>query len=206
MGCDLSKRTDLVALVLTTRDPAGVIQVLPFVFCPTSGIEERARHDRAPYDLWVREGHMIAVGGKVMDFDQIAEAIKAELDRLGIEVHQVQYDKHMIEHFQAACARAGVLQGAEWVGVPQYFKDMGVRLDSLITKMSEGKLRHGGSPPLAMAATHAVAKIGREGVAALAKDSSAHRIDALVALVMAAWPFGDGEYGRTDFDAATMIG
>ena len=148
--------------------------------CLPLGIEDRARRDRAPYDLWVRQKDMIPIGGNHMDFDQIAEAVGAELEEIGIEVTTVQYDKHQITHFQAACERAGVLQNAEWIGVVQGFKDMGVRLASLTGLMVDDKLKHGGHPVLTMAASVAVAKAGREGISALAKNLSTQRIDAVV--------------------------
>ena len=78
------------------------------------------------------------------DFDQIAESLQEELTDLGIEVTTVQYDKHMIEHFKAACSRVGVLQNAEWVGVPQFFKDMGARLERhLLIRFAIVKDRNG---------------------------------------------------------------
>jgi len=205
-GLDLSSKNDLTAAVLCAEDDDGIVHALPFVFCPTSGIEERSRRDRAPYDTWVRDGHMIPLGGKTMDFDQIAAALRAELSELGVTVHEILYDKHMIEHFKAACEREGVFQDAIWTGVPQYFKDMGVRLESLSNLMIEGKVRHGGHPVLTMAASVAVAKTGREGVSALAKDLSTHRIDPVVAMVMAAWPFGDGRDAfEEEFDVMQWV-
>lgn len=205
MGLDLSSRNDLTAAVLCAQDDDKIVHVLPFVFCPTSGILERARRDRAPYDLWVKEGHMLPIGGKTMDFDQIAFALGDELSKEGIQVDQVQFDKHLISHFQAACSREGILQDAEWVAVPQFFKDMGVRLVSLTGLLLERKLIHGGHPALTMSASVAIAKVGREGLAALDKSLSTHRIDPLVALVMAAWPYGDGEPESVEYDVTSWV-
>jgi phage terminase large subunit-like protein len=194
MGLDLSARNDLTAAVLCAEDDEGVVHVLPYVFCPTVGIEDRSRRDRAPYDMWVRDGSIIPVGGETMDFDQIAESLQAELSEIGIEVTTIQ-----------ACDRVGTLQNAEWVGVPQFFKDMGVRLASLTGLMVDSRLRHGGHPVLAMSASVAIAKQGREGISALAKDLSTHRIDCLVALVMAAWPFGDGREVIEEFTVERYV-
>ena len=206
MGLDLSARNDLTAAVLTAEDADGVMHVMPFVFCPTHGIEDRARRDRAPYDVWCKTGFMLPLGGDTMDFDMIAEALQDELSILGINVDQILYDKHMIDHFKASCDRVGVFTNATWVGVPQFFKDMGVRLSSLLTQMLDGKVRHGGHPVLTMAASVAVAKQGREGVSALAKNLSTQRIDPVVAMVMAAWPFGDGRDAPVEaFDVAQFV-
>ena len=204
-GLDLSSKNDLTACVLAAEEE-DVVHIIPFIFCPTEGIEERSKRDRAPYDVWVRDGWMHPVGGSTMDFDQIAYALGEELSEMGIEVSEVHYDKHMIEFFKAACSREGIFQDAEWVGVPQYFKDMGVRLESLGNLMIAQKIRHGSNPALNMAASVAVAKQGREGISALSKELSVHRIDPVVAMVMATWVFGDGrdEY-EEDFDANAWV-
>jgi phage terminase large subunit-like protein len=205
-GLDLSARNDLTAAVLCAEDEDSVVHVLPFVFCPTSGVEDRARRDRAPYDLWIKQGDMYPIGGKTMDFDQIAETLKHELDVLDIFVDEIHFDKWNIDNFKAACERQGAFAGTEWIGVPQYFTDMGHRLTSLLSMMLEKRIRHGSHPVLNMSASVAVAKSGREGLSALAKDLSTQRIDPIVALVMAAYPLGDGRENVEDFDVAAWVG
>lgn len=204
-GADLSAKGDLTAIVLCAEDEDGIMHVKPLVFCPTGGIEERSARDKAPYAQWIRSGALIPVGGKTMDFDQIAEAIREELAHFGITVAQLHYDKHMITHFRAACERSSALMEAEWIGVPQYFKDMGVRLASLQGKMIEGKVRLGNHPLMNMAMSNAIAVVGREGICALDKSKATQRIDPLVALVMAAWPLGEGRVAQV-FDVSAMVG
>ena len=178
--------------------------MLPLVFCPTDGIIERGNRDRAPYLQWVNDGYMHPVAGSSMDFDQIAQATFDILKRNQIHVSELHYDRHMIEHFKAACQRVGAFQGTRWIDVPQHFKDMGVRLASLQGMLAERRIRHGSHPLLNMAAANAIAKMGRDGISALDKMNSTQRIDPLVALVMACWPYGDG---RADaFDPAVAFG
>lgn len=205
MGLDLSKRNDLVAAVLSAEDDDGIVHLLPFVFCPTSGIEERARRDRAPYDVWVKQGYMLPIGGETMDLDQIAEALRDELHELNITVNEIHYDKTYYEFFWRACERVGAFKESDWIGVPQSFREMGARLSSMLGIMAEGCLRHGSHPVLNMAATNAVGQVGREGVVALAKHLSTQRIDPLVAAVMATWPFGDGLDADDDSDLLEFI-
>lgn len=202
-GCDLSSRQDLTAIVLAAEED-GVTHVLPLVFCPTEGILERAQRDRAPYNTWVQHGQMLPIGGATMDFDQIAAATDHFIRANGIHVAELHYDRHMIEHFKSACQRVGVFQGTRWIDVPQHFKDMGVRLASLQGMLAEQRIRHGGHPLLNMAAANAIAKLGRDGISALDKMNSTQRIDPLVAMVMACWPFGDGR--AESFDPAVAFG
>ena len=140
-----------------------------------------------------------------MDYDQIADSIRDFLAVEGINIKEVHFDKHMITHFQAACARASVLQESEWIGVPQYFRDMGVRLSSVQGLMLQGRLRHGGHPLLNYGASNAIAVQGREGVSALDKKKSTARIDMIVAMTMACWPLGEGRPSEQVFDVASLI-
>lgn len=204
-GLDLSARNDLTACVLCSEDSDGQIHVLPFVFCPTSGVEDRSRRDRAPYATWIEQGFMYPVGGKTMDYDQIAETMKHELDDMDIVVDEIHFDKWNMENFKAACQRRSAFESAEFIEVPQYFTDMGHRLTSLSTLVIEGKIRHGSHPVLNMAASVAVAKSGREGLSALAKDLSTQRIDPMVALVMAAYPLGDGRENFEEVDVSSWV-
>jgi len=205
MGLDLSGRVDLTAAVLSTeRD--GVVYVYPLVFCPTSGIEDRGKRDRAPYKLWVDQGYMIPIGGQSMDYDQIAGAISEFLTTEDIVVAEVHFDKYMISHFQAACGRASTLQESEWHEVAQYFEPMGERLGNTQNLILEKKIRHGSHPLLNYGASNAVAVLGRKGVSTLDKKKSTARIDMIVAMVMACWPFGVGRDHEEPFDVNAMIG
>lgn len=56
-GLDLSARTDLTAFVLVYKE-ADVWQVMCRFWTPEKGLRERAKRDRVPYDVWVREGWM----------------------------------------------------------------------------------------------------------------------------------------------------
>lgn len=149
---------------------------------------------------------MIPIGGNTMDFDQIADSIKDFLMDNEIVVSSVQYDKHMIEFFEAACERVSVLQESDWQGVSQSFRDMGVRYASLLSLMMDEKVRTGNHPLLNYGASNAVAVMGREGMASLDKKMSTARIDMIVAMVMATWEFGDGRAEFDTFDVAAMIG
>ncbi|RLC39108.1 terminase large subunit, partial [Candidatus Falkowbacteria bacterium] len=174
-------------------DDDGIVHVRPFVFCPTRGIEERSKRDRAPYDVWCRDGFMIPIGGEVMDYDQIAVYLRDSLADMGIVVEQVHYDRWKINDFQAACDRQSALTDAEFIPVGQGFKDMGVRCDCLLNNMLESKIKHGGHPLLTMAASNAIAVRDPAGSVKLDKSKSTRRIDPLVGMVQAVYPLLDGE-------------
>ena len=98
-----------------------------------------------------------------------------------------------------------MLQEARWIGVPQFFKEVGIRLASLQGLVLDKRVAHGGHPLLNYAVANAVAVQGREGISALDKKKSTARIDPLAAAVFAAWPLGEGRAGA-QFDVMAMIG
>jgi phage terminase large subunit-like protein len=205
MGLDLSARTDLTAAVLAASDDDGVIHLMPFVFTPENGLAERSMRDRASYDAWVRDGQMIAVPGASVDYDFVAEWMRDKLDDLGIEVNSVEFDRWRISIFQKACEDCGAFPFAEWHEVGQGFKDFSPRLESFEAKLLAEEIRHGAHPLLNLAASNAIAVMDPAGSKKIAKNMSTHRIDPLVAAVMAVYPRSEGDTAQS-FDLAALIG
>ena len=192
IGLDLSARNDLTAAVLAARDEEGVVHLLPFVFCPTRGIEERSRRDRAPYDTWVKNGQMIPLGGESMDYRQIVEWLRDHLAEEGIEPAIVAFDRWKIRDFKSVADELGFAQMAEWKEVGQGFKDFSPRCECFVALALDGKLRHGSQPLLNLAASNAIAVIDAAGSTKLDKSKSTLRIDPLVASIMAVYAVSDG--------------
>lgn len=203
VGLDLSMRSDLTAAVLAARDETGAVHLLPFVFTPLQGVEERARRDRVPYEQWIRDGQLIAIQAATIEYDHVAEWLTNKLVELQIEPNVVAFDRWRIKNFQRAANDKGFATGAEWREVGQGFKDMSPRLESFEGLLLSGKLRHGGHPLLNMAAANAVATQDAAGNRKLDKDLATLRIDPLVAAVMAAYEVSDGTKG--DFDVGAWI-
>ena len=203
VGLDLSTRSDLTAAVLAARDESGVVHLLPFVFTPLQGIDERARRDRAPYEQWIREGKLIAIEASTIEYDQVAEWLTIKLAELEIEPTVVAFDRWRIKNFQKAANDKSFAVGAEWREVGQGYRDMSPRLESFEGLLLAGKLRHGNHPLLNMAAANAVATQDAAGNRKLDKELATLRIDPLVAAIMAAHEVSDGSKG--DFDVGAWI-
>lgn len=73
-GLDLSGRLDLTAYVLIGR--CGEFwHVHPFFWTPKQGVAERARRDRAPYDMWVKQELIKATPGLSIKYEFVAKDI-----------------------------------------------------------------------------------------------------------------------------------
>ena len=77
IGLDLSARADLTAAVIAARDAAGVVHLLPFVFTPMVGLEERARRDRAAYPAFVAAGQLVAIEAASIEYEQVCQYLVA---------------------------------------------------------------------------------------------------------------------------------
>lgn len=184
VGIDLSTRTDLTAAVLAVRDPdTGCIGLRTYAYTPVQGLEERARHDRAPYPLWVAQGHLIAVPGRAISYDYVIEHLMSVTK--GMDVVTVNYDRWGIERFQKEAERFGFGDVAEWRPVGQGFKDMTRCLEGFELTAIDALIRHGGNPVLTSAAMGSATVKDPAGNRKLEKSKSSTRIDAMIAAVMA---------------------
>jgi phage terminase large subunit-like protein len=179
-GLDLSATTDLTALVLTCRSE-GVVSIVPYFWMPLESVQEAARRDKAPYDVWVRDGLLRTTPGKVIDYDFVARDIGEICS--GLSIAKIGFDRWRMDRMQQALARQGVELPLEPFG--QGYMSMSPALDALEADLLKECVRHGGHPVLAMCAANAVAVQDPAGNRKLDKHKATGRIDGLVALAMA---------------------
>jgi len=207
-GLDLSSRNDITALVLLfppieTGEPWHVVARH---FCPADGVAQRARKDRVPYDLWVREGHMIATEGNVVDYDVIRAVISgkqvfAQLARepegLSFVSQYIDAERPLAERFNiqeiafdawnsSQLVTQLMADGHEMVTFRQGYASMSPPCRELAERFLPGHLlAHGGNPVLTWMASNAVAWQDPAGNLKPDKSKSGDKIDGIVALIMA---------------------
>lgn len=179
-GLDLSARTDLTALVVVGQ-VEGVWQVRPYFWTPEQGLYDRAKTDRAPYDVWASQGFLMTTPGATVDYEVVARDmadILADLD-----VQAIAFDRWRIDVFRKELERLGLdLPLVDW---GQGFKDMAPALDALEAELLNGRMAHGNHPVLTMCAANAVATKDPAGSRKLDKSRRTGRIDGIQALAMA---------------------
>lgn len=179
-GLDLSARTDLTALVLIGR-VGGVWQVQPYFWTPAQGLADRARRDRAPYDVWVREGYMRTTPGASVDYEYVAADILEIVEHMNLG--SIAYDRWRIDLIKKEFERLAVQLPIIECG--QGFRDMSPAIDSLEVELLNHRLAHGAHPVLTMCAANAVINKDPSGNRKLDKSKATGRIDGMVALAMA---------------------
>ena len=180
-GLDLSARTDLTACVFVGRYD-GNLFVYPYIFTPEDGLVDRARTDRVPYDVWVRQGHMFTTPGKTVDYRYVAKAINDVVVTLK-NFKTIAFDRWRIDVFNNACIDLGITLDMTPFG--QGYKDMSPAVDALEAELLNSRIYHNGNPCLTMAAANAVVVKDAAGGRKLDKTKSTNRIDPFVAMTMA---------------------
>lgn len=179
-GLDLSARNDLTALVLVGK-VAGVWQVFPHFWTPAQGLVERAKRDRAPYDVWAREGFLRTTPGGSVDYEHVATDI-AEITA-GLDLHAIAFDRWRMDILKRELERLGL--SLPLVPFGQGFRDMAPALDALEAELLNGRLAHGLHPTLTMCAANATTTKDPAGGRKLDKSRATGRIDGMQALAMA---------------------
>lgn len=179
-GLDLSARTDLTAFVMVGQ-VAGKWQVYPTFWTPEQGLADRARKDRVPYDLWVKQGFLRTTPGATVDYAYVAREI-AELVA-GCDVRAIAYDRWRIDVLKKEFNNIGADLPLQAWG--QGFKDMAPAIDALEAELLNGRIAHGSHPVLAMCAANTIVTKDPSGSRKFDKSRATGRIDGMQALAMA---------------------
>lgn len=134
-GLDLANTTDIAALVLLFEFDTGNVRkiktengdqivpiydyhLLPRFWVPQDNVNERAKRDKVPYDVWIREGLIKATEGNVIDYD----VIRADINALG---EQYNIKEIAIDRWNATQITTQLMgDGFEMVSFGQGFKSM----------------------------------------------------------------------------------
>lgn len=180
VGIDLSRTTDLTAMVALWGDRDGGFDLAAWFWLPADAVDELARRDRQPYRAWIDAGWIAATPGNVIDYGYIRR------DLIGLAAaHDVR--KVLIDPFNATQLALDLRDGD---GLPVDFLRQGFLSLSDPTKQLElmvksRKLRHGNNPVLRWMAANAVVETDPAGNLKLSKRRSREKIDGLSALVNA---------------------
>ena len=179
-GLDLSSVSDLTALVLVAED-GGVHSQF---WLPGAGLAEKSRKDRVPYDLWAKQGFLNTTPGRAIEYEFVAEAMRAVFDKYSIQ--KIAFDRALFEHLKPWLVKSNFSEAelAKFEPYGQGTLSMTPALRELESKLLERKLRHGNHPILEMCARNAKVT-GDSGARKFDKKTARGRIDGMVSLAMA---------------------
>lgn len=185
-GLDLSETADLTALVLVGNID-GIWNVKPTFWLPGDNLADKSQRDRTPYDLWAKQGFLIAPPGPVVSYEYVAHYLFNDVFKRH-RVNKLGFDKWNFSQLKPWLIEAGFSEQmieAHFVEFRQGWQSMSPAIRELETVVLEKKLRHGNNPPLTACMMNSVVERDPVGNRKLSKKKSTGRIDGAVALVMA---------------------
>jgi phage terminase large subunit-like protein len=178
-GLDLSATTDLTAFVLVfPRDGERI--VLPFFFIPKERMAEKIKVDRVDYDLWEKQGYVIATEGNVVDYEMVKKIITEALGRY--QVRSIAYDRWNATKLVQDLIADGY---ERMIPIGQGYQSMNAPTKYLETLILDRKLNHGSNPVLRWNFDNVMILQDPAGNIKPDKGKSKQRIDGIVALIMA---------------------
>lgn len=178
-GLDLSTTTDITALQLIFRDDDGIYRNYSKYFVPEEKARDRQRRDRVPYLDWIRDGHLIATPGNVVDYEIVRQEINKLKDQVGLK--KIALDRW--NSTQLASQLEG--DGLEMIMFGQGFASMNSPMKELLTLVEGERLFHCNDPVTNWMMSNVSAKTDPAGNIKPDKSKSTGRIDGVVALIMA---------------------
>ncbi|MCI7242713.1 MAG: terminase large subunit [Lachnobacterium sp.] len=180
-GLDLSSTGDITALVLMfpPRDKDEKYIVLPFFWVPEDTIPRRVKANSVPYDVWEKQGHILATEGNVIHYDFIEKFIYDLTEKY--HILEIAVDRwnatQMIQNLEG--------EGFTIVPFGQGFSSMSAPTKEFYRLLMEGQIIHGGHPVLRWMAGNVVIDTDPAGNIKVTKAKSKEKIDGIVAAIMA---------------------
>jgi phage terminase large subunit-like protein len=208
IGLDLSDVADLTAMVCVTP-VNGIWHVEPTFWLPGVSLMERSRQDRVPYDVWERDGYLVATRGASVEYEYVATQLAELCDER--DVRKIAFDRWNFRHLRPWLLKAGFTESqldpdnGLFEPFGQGMQSMSPALRALESDLLNGRIAHGGHPVLTMCAANAAVKTDPAGNRKLDKMRSHGRIDGMVALAMARSVAGTFVDQSRRFDAMAMI-
>lgn len=180
-GLDLSSVSDLTALVAVSDEG----DVHCNFWLPEEGLEDKARQDRVPYDIWRAQGFLTATPGRAIEYEYVAHYLRDLFDRCNVRA--MAFDRYNMRFLKPWLERVGFTEEelARFVEFGQGFISMSPALRELEAKLLGRQLKHGANPILEMCARNATVQTDPAGNRKFTKQKASGRIDGMVALAMA---------------------
>lgn len=216
-GLDLSESRDLTCLVWAWRPkdwtppadwapppapdeepgppPPPPIHLQVRTFLPDYNLVERCRQERIPWARWADLGLIDLCPGKIVDYELVADAIvEAERDW---DLVQLRYDRYrmpqLVRIMEPVLGQPWIDDHCEEMG--QGWKSMSPALGDFEELLASRGVVHAGHPVLSVGARQARVWRNKAGSRQLTRINPRHKIDGVVAALMAVAALQDADPG-----------
>lgn len=184
IGIDLASKLDLCAMVCVFPPTTGraAWRLLPFVWTPEDTLRDRAHRDRAPYDVWVEQGHLLTTPGTTVDHQVIRRVLSTLREQFDIE--RIGFDPWHADTLIDQLVKEDGFAPEQVLAVSQTYAGMSSGALKFEAEVLAGQVDAGGSPLVAWSAANAVVqRDGKDNIYPVKKKSRG-RIDPIMAAII----------------------
>lgn len=177
-GLDLSAVSDFTAWMRVQRTETG-IACRGHYFIPEEKADEYRRTSNMPIEKWVRDGWLTVIPGRRIEHGYIHNRITEDCKKH--KIRAIGFDPWNMEQLRQDLEG----KGHEMVEVRQGYASLSSPSKELERQVLAHTLDHGNDPILEWMADNAVCKIDENGNVRPVKGKGKHKIDGVVALIIA---------------------
>lgn len=190
-GLDLSSVSDLTAAVLVDADDGSVYPTFWLPKNGETGLRDKAKADKVPYDVWEKQGFLQTTPGKAIEYRFVAQYLRKIFDEFDVQLFG--FDRYLMSFLREWLKKPDEKTGEplfseaeidKFVEFGQGTASMTPALRDLEVKLLNQQLRHGKHPVLNMCAANAKV-VGDSSARKFDKRTARGRIDGMVALAIA---------------------
>lgn len=173
VGLDLSAKIDLTSLTFEVKGEKYMLKSHSFM--PEDTVMTKSKTDKAPYQLWVKDGWMTETPGSVVDYSFLKAFIQEKEKTFGIKIREICADPWNALQFMQEMEA----EGYTVVEIRQGIQTLGAPTKDLREQVYQDKLEHDNSPVLSWAVGNAITRQDANENIMLDKSKSTERIDPI---------------------------
>lgn len=178
IGIDLSAKIDLTSINFETKKDGKYI-IKNHSFMPEDTLAQRAKTDKAHYQLWASQGWIKPTPGAVVDYNFIKSFIKEKEKSLQLKIKEICADPWNATQFMQDMES----EGYTVVEIRQGIATLSGPTKDFREQVLLGNIEHDGSPVLSFAMANAVTRSDSNDNIMLDKSKSTERIDPVAAAI-----------------------
>ncbi|MCG8541236.1 MAG: terminase large subunit [Clostridia bacterium] len=179
-GLDMSSTQDITAYVLVFYDDEREQYIIyPYLFTPKGTLEERKERDHLRYDVYVKQGDLIALEGTSIDYEAMFEYIEDNNVEYELEVLEIPFDR-----WGSVGIRSKLEKKYTVFPFGQGFRSMSPVIKDFENLLLDGKIVIADNKFLRFMATNVVAVEDDAGNVKYSKKRSKNKIDGIIAMLM----------------------
>ncbi len=157
VGIDLAAKIDLMSLsfLFPPTVGRGSWRLLNYVWTPEETLRDRALHDKAPYPVWVDNGHLLTTPGPTLEYGVIREVLRRHREHF--DIAQIGLDEwHAEKLIHELQNEDGFGTDGQVVAVPQRPSGMSAAEAMFQAEVLAGNVDARGCPVTTWAASNVV--------------------------------------------------